>query len=305
MMRTDDTLGLNRWFGMRLNLCLASWMGACGATLLVGTGCAGLPQAWTTGGWVTDYDAAEEQVRLSSRKMFIFYQDNRPGVDGPTEEALRTAAVKQSLGGFVLCRLLKSYEPDRRYAAQFGVDRAPAIVVVHQDGTYHARTGPMSAADIEAFLSSAKPPGAMPAVNPYIPRRPRYTWLRSIEAAKEAAIRTGRPILVVYHRSFSGDWQGLDKLLQRREVYRRFSPMVHCRVGIANPWAVATITRFGALKLPAMVVVRDDGTYCILELPTSYEAVVRFADTATRGQRKPVADTVTENTRSTSGTGTP
>jgi hypothetical protein len=57
--------------------------------------------------------------------------------------------------------------------------------------------------------------------------------------------------------------------------------MVHCRVGVGGLSTDAYITRFGALMLPAVVIAHRNGTFDVLEMPMSYEAVVRFADGAT------------------------
>ncbi|MGB2986794.1 MAG: hypothetical protein WBE26_13050 [Phycisphaerae bacterium] len=252
--------------------------------LLSGTGCASVTRL-ASGGWVADYETAEQRVRESGRELLILYEDTRPGVDGPTEKAFEAPPVKNRTRDFVRCKLFKPYEPDRRYVAQFGIHRAPALIVVHRDGTYHARSGSMSAAEIVAFLGEARPPGALPVINRHIPRQPRYNWHRTIEAAEQVSRQTGRHILIVYHRSLSHDWHTLKKLLTRREVYHRFADMVHCRIGLLNPWANAYITPFGALELPAVVIVRRDGTNDVLELPTSYETLVRFADAALRADK--------------------
>ncbi|MDO8632694.1 MAG: hypothetical protein Q7R41_19600, partial [Phycisphaerales bacterium] len=42
--------------------------------------------------------------------------------------------------------------------------------------------------------------------------------------------------------------------------------------------------RFGVKNLPALVIVEPEGNARALELPTSYEAIVRFADGARRGE---------------------
>jgi hypothetical protein len=85
-------------------------------------------------------------------------------------------------------------------------------------------------------------------------------------------------MVVVFYRTLSRDWARLEPLLNRHEVSVRLAPMVHCRIGLMRFLADAYITRFGALKLPAMVIAHPDGTYNALELPTSYEAIARFVD---------------------------
>ncbi|MFQ5589542.1 MAG: hypothetical protein ACE5HE_00125 [Phycisphaerae bacterium] len=229
-------------------------------------------------GWLADYDTAESRVRETGRDMLIWYQDPRPGNTDPLEEVLRTPIIKSRIRGYVLCRLFKSYEPDRRYVAQFGVERAPALILVHTDGTCHSHSGLMSTETVYSFLLGAKAPGRAVMVNRHIPRRADYRWYRTPEPARRAAEPTQRPILFVFHRRLTGDWWRLEKLLSRREVYQRLGDMVHCRVVTPIPWADVHISEFGALRLPALVIARHDGTYSILETPTSYEAVVRFAD---------------------------
>lgn len=261
--------------------------------LVICSGCVPALTRWASDGWVADYDAAEQRQRESGRELLILYKDARAGADTSLEEALASPLVKEVIRGYVRCRLFRSYEPDRRYVAQYGIDRAPALILVHRDGTYHSRSGLTSTAKLAAFLADAKPPGARPVINPYIPRRPRYDWHGSIEEAQQVARLTGRPLLIVFYRTLSRDWQELNKLLSRHEVYRRFADMVPCRIGLTSFSADAYITQFGALKLPAIVIADCDGSRRVLELPRSYEAVVRFADSA-RGQKHtpPSASTV-------------
>ncbi len=253
--------------------------------LLLVTGCTGpakaifaLPGGLTLGGWVADYDTAQSRAREADRELLIFYKDTRLGVDDDSWKSLNSRELKRTLRPYVRCKLFRPYEPDRRFVAQYGVERAPALIIVHRDGTYHARVGSMSGAQISEFLAEASPPGSPPILNPHIPRRVEYGWHRSFESAQAAAEQTGKPILLVYHRWLSRDWARLKELLTTREVYSRFDDMVHCRLGGFPPWTEAYITRFGAIRLPALVVAYRDGTHRALELPTSVESVARFAD---------------------------
>ncbi len=251
-----------------------------GVVLLAGAGCASSLDRWTSRGWVADYDTAEQRIRESGRELLIFYKDTRTGADGSLQEALKSEPLNSLTKGYVRCVLFKSYELDRRYVAQFGVNRAPALIVVHTDGTYHARSGPIRAEAVAGFLADAQAPGERPTINPHIPRRPHYQWHRSIEEAEQISRQTGREVLIVFHRSWSRDWARLKRLLSRHEVYRRFADMAHCRISQTGFSADAVITRFGPLRLPALVILRCDGTHEVLELPTRYEAIVRFADAA-------------------------
>ncbi len=92
-------------------------------------------------------------------------------------------------------------------------------------------------------------------------------------------------------RSFTSDWARLEALLSRREVYRRLAHLVHGRVSLKAFFKDVYISRFGALKLPAIVIAHDDSTHSVLEMPTSYDTVVRFADTALSGVATPVPQT--------------
>jgi hypothetical protein len=186
--------------------------------------------------------------------------------------------VRKLTRQYVRCELFKSYEPNRRYLAQFGVERAPALVVVHADGTYHALTGLMSPVDIVRFLEESSGPGAQPVRNPYISRRVEYNWHRSAESAYAAAEETGKPVLFVFHRWMSRDWSRLRKLLNRPEVYSHFSEMVHCRLSSLAPSAKREAERLEVSRWPALVIVHRDGSHYPLELPTSCEQIVRFAD---------------------------
>ncbi len=267
----------------------------CALVLLAGSGCnVSLPR-WNTDRWLGDFDTAEERARESGHELLICYADFRRGADPPMTTALASEPLKEMVADKVRCTLSKSYEPDRRYVAQFGVPHAPALILVHRDGTYHAHTGPMTSDRIAEFLTTAQPPGAIPTINRHILRRPRYHWHDSFAAGKAEADRAGQPMLTVYYRTLSRDWQRLEQLLRRHEVYVRLADTVHCRVGLSGLSRDVAITRFGSLRLPALVIVRRNSEYGVLELPTSYEAVVHFADAVLRDDRPNHTDSATSS----------
>lgn len=253
---------------------------AAAMALLFSIGCTGSLDRWVPGVWVADYEAAEQHIAETGRPMLIHYEKGSHQADKSSDAVLNSSLVKRLSANHVRCRLFRSFEPHRRYVAQFGVDRAPALIVVHRDGTYHSRVGLMSSAEAATFLVNAQPPGAKPRIDPYLPRSPRYHWHQRIEEAERTAQRAQAPVLIVFHRTLTSDWARLERILTRREVHTRFANLVHCCVGVLNPWSKAYITRFGALKLPAIVLLRRDGTFEVLELPTSYAAVALFADAA-------------------------
>lgn len=248
--------------------------------LVMATGCSSKWVQWRPNGWDADYSAAEARMAESGGEMLIFYRAVDQGRPDATFDALRSDPLKQQTARYVRCSLYRSYEPDRRYVAQYGVDRAPALIVVHADGTYHARMGLTSAEQISEFLAAAQSPGEAPLLNPHIPRETNYTWHSSLASAEAAARKTGQSILIVFDRWWSRDRRKLEKLLERREVYGRFARMVHCRPGSIMGFNDQSMARFSVKNLPALVIVHPDGSHNALELPTSYEAIVRFADRA-------------------------
>ena len=140
---------------------------------LLGTGCSMSQVGLQTQRWLADYDAAESAMGESGRPLLIVFKNNRKGTPDSIGAVLRSERFANLSDRFVRCVLLRSYEPDRRYVAQFGVRRAPALILVHTDGTYHARSGDISAQQVDEFLAEAKPPGAQPQLNALIPREPR------------------------------------------------------------------------------------------------------------------------------------
>ena len=248
--------------------------------LVLATGCSSRWVRWRSNGWDADYDTAEARIAESGGEMLIYFRATDQGRPDATFDALRSAPLKHQTAGYVRCSLYRSYEPDRRYVAQYGVDQAPALIVVHGDGTYHQRTGIASAGQISEFLAAAQPPGAAPVLNRYIPREANYVWHSSLESAEAAARKTGQSILIVFDRRWWRERRTLDKLLERREVYGRFAGMAHCRPGSIFGQDGSLAARFGVVNLPALVVVHPDGSHQELEMPTSYEAIVHFADRA-------------------------
>ncbi len=257
-------------------------VGGLGSFLLLAmTGCAA--PLWGGGGWVADYDKAERRVEQTDRDLMIYYRGVHKTGRDRTEESLAKGEVNARTREFVRCKLFKAYEPDRRYVAQFGVERAPALIVVRRDGTYHARTGPMSVDDVLSFLDESQELGTTPTVNAHIPREVDYRWRRSAAGARAAAQRSGAPILFAFERWWTGDWRQLEELLETTEVHARFALMVHARIDSFWPASRQEAEQLGVTQWPALVVAYPDGRVKVLELPTSLEQIVRFADAAAAG----------------------
>lgn len=241
--------------------------------------------------WTSDYETAERLRASTGRTLLVQYLDTRSTYDRPFKSAVQDACGKSANRHFLHCRLFRPYEPDRRYVAQFGVERAPALILVHPDGTYHAYTGAGDRAAIARFLDESQPPGLHPIANPLIPRQPEYAWHSSLDTALEQAAHDGNSTLVVLYRWWQRDWERIEPMLARPEVYRRVAGLVHCKVtGMAGSPS-AEMERFGVTQLPAIVLVRPDGTHEALSVPTGYEAIVRFVDRALHAEREVAAGT--------------
>lgn len=266
-------------------------LSGCSSTALHDNLSAGAEKLTTSGGnlltgaerlwpvtWTADYENAERKAsEAGTGVLYLFTNKDRTRPD-PVRDYLKNPEHRGSVAGYIPALLFKNFEPDRRYAEQFGVNRAPALIVLHPDGTYHALQGSVSAETTTAFLTNATPPGQAPALNPHINRRLGYYWFRDWPSARKAAQENQRDAFVVLERWMSRDWDLLKPMLERKEVYSRVAHMVHCRPGSAWASGGSVAAELGVQNLPAIVIVPHAGDPRILELPSSYEAIVRFAD---------------------------
>lgn len=250
-----------------------------GAMLIsIALGCTIDQTAWEDGAWVNGYQEAETRASQLGTGMVICYRDtptNRPdSMVQATRDVVADDVKSEYVGGI----LSKSHAWDRKYVAQFGVDRSPAIIVLHPDGTYHAHVGFLDPSGVQDFLASATPPGNAPHWNTFLHRNPQYTWQPSMELAEKIATDSNRSMFILYHRPWADDLQRLDRMLKNPAVYRRLAKMVHFRSGA--PWTFENEidTEFGKLKLPAVVLVQPNNDFRVLEDPSGYELIIRLAD---------------------------
>ena len=263
----------------RRPLPLIAWLFACGGCASPFPKWPAMP-AWTLGAWTAGYEEAERAARASGRGLLVYYRTSDQSRHDAMFDALRSREIKQRTIDLVTCMLFHAYEPHRRFVGQYGVERAPALILIHCDGTYHVQSGPRSAEQIAQFLDRAAPPGETPARNAHLSRQPAYAWHGSLEAAQQAADRSGQSVLLVLDRWHSRDWERLRPMLERCEVYARFADMIHCRPSSFWGGTEAARRKFGVANLPALVIIRADGSFESLELPNSYESIARFADAA-------------------------
>lgn len=248
--------------------------GCLGQTL----GCSLSQDYWARVTWAGDYEEAEHRFQKTGKDLLIAYRDGRPRAEDNLGRLLTREPVKPLLEPYIRCMLFSSYEPDRRYVAQFGIQRAPALVILRQDGTYHAHSSPTNPEDVRLLLAAATEPGAKPVYNPHIPHAAEYDWYHRLGSAERKAERTDKPLLILATRFWSQDAQRLRSLMAQREVFIRCEDWVHCHLECYWPWSVGGLQRFEVSRLPALVVCSPLGSSYVLEKPASAAEIARFLD---------------------------
>ena len=250
--------------------------GALAVALLLVSGCHRAHREWARLTWPADFETAERKQAQQDRDVLIAYQAADPQVKGDVLKVLTDEQLRGRLDDYITCLLYDSYEPSRRYVEQFGVWRAPAVVVLRTDGTYHAHCGPLTPADVEALLAAAQEPGQLPQRNDLIHRVADYDWHHSLDAALDAAT-PGQPVLIARVRARS-PWiaRQLEQMLATHEVHTRCAGWVHCWLTDYRPWG--GWSRFGVEQLPALVVIDAAGGAHTLEQPTGADQIARFLD---------------------------
>lgn len=257
------------------------------------------PAIWSRT-WFADYPSARAHAEQNKQPLLIYFKETEPWTDDPVENSLKGEALSVRTGNFVRVVLLRSYEPDRRVVRQFGVARAPAVVLVHADGTFHAVSGDLSGDRLDRFFDSATPPGERPVPDLFPSHGAELAWETSLEEALVRGRETSREVFVVLDRPWTRDWERLSPLVNRHEVRSRVAEMVHCRPMPIWKFGTGYVERFSLTNLPAIVVVRPDGHFRSLEIPNSYEAIVRFLDASESGVRSTLDSSA--DTRAPGGT---
>lgn len=234
------------------------------------------------GGWVNDYAVAEQRQKDTGMPILVFYKNHLDPVSGRMHKMLREGAIDAATSKkqMVRCVLVTDYDPDRAFVAQYGVDRAPALTIIHPDGTYHSHVGPMQESDALAFIENAKPPGQTPTVNPYIPRPIDTHWLNNLEAATQEAAKTGKPVLIVFKWWVGRDDWRISEYFDAPEVNRLVAGWVFCRMDRDFAPTRRHMASFGLRQTPAVVILHPDGTYHSLEGLVSLDDFVRFLQSA-------------------------
>ena len=248
-----------------------AWLGL--SLALACTGCAPV--------WHLHYAQAEKTARSRDCPLLVFYKDSLDPGSSQTQDLLETAEVRPLLEGMVRCMLTSEFPPYRRYVAQYGVMQSPALILIHPDGTYHARSGVMQPEEIHDFFANAKPPGARPILSPQIPRTIDYQWQGVYEDAVALAAKQNRGLLIVYKWWLSPESNDLlAVLLNRPEVARHFTETVNCLLDLAYLPNRTHVRKYGVTEVPALILVHRDGTYHARTGAMTAEQIIRFVSSA-------------------------
>ena len=243
------------------------------ATLCMAAGCAPV--------WHLEYGEAETIARTAEQPMVVFYKAPFDVQSSQLQTVLEQPAMAPLLKGAVRCMLTTEFPPDRKYVAQYGVLRAPAVILIHRDGTYHAYQGPPSQDTLTTFFAQAKPPGAKPDLNPQIPRAIDYRWEGIYEDAVSKAQRQNRELFIVYKWWLSAESTDLLNIcLTRPEVARHFTETVNCLLDMDYLPNRTHMRQYGVTKVPSVVLVHRDGTYHAHSGEMTAEQLIRFVSTS-------------------------
>jgi hypothetical protein len=246
--------------------------------------------------WHLQYQDAEYAARAQEQPLVVFYKDPWDSSSSQMEDLLEGPQAAPLLAGKVRCMLTTDFPPYRKYVAQYGVSQAPALILIHPDGTYHAHNGAMTLERIRAFFTNALPPGAKPVLSPQIPRTIDYRYYRWEGVYGEAlakARRQNRRLLLVYKWWLSAECNELLATLHTRpEVARHFAETVNCLLDRDYSPNRTHVRRYGVTNVPAMILLHRDGTYHAHTGPMTAEQIVRFVTASKPPGQVPGAEPV-------------
>ena len=244
-------------------------------------GLAALVPVWTAGcssHWVYTFVEAENLARDKEKPIFVLYRDPFDPRSGEMYETVRSPQAAELLKNMICCTLVTEYNPNRRFMAQYGVLEAPAITIIHPDGTYHSRSGPVTLKQLGEFIRQSQGPGAQPNVDIQIPRPTDYLLHAEgdYDAAMAAAARRHRNLLIVYKWWLDPDSTELLHRMARPEVAARVTEAVHCVLDWDYIPNRKHVERYGIARYPALIVVHPDGTSQKLEGLAPVDQIVGF-----------------------------
>lgn len=237
---------------------------------------------------VGDFSTAERLAVQHNKPLVVYYTSWLSAECGAMRAALDSSEVRRKLGDKVVCYLDESYEPNRRFVAQFGVERYPALIVVRPDGTFHSRVGRMAPGEIAAFIEQSRAPGQPAQVNPQLPRRIDYHWEGDYQRALQRAQAEGRRVFVFYKSVLSPESNDvLVNVLNRPEVAAEFHDTINCLLDWGHPPNRRFMARFGITDVPGFLLIAPDGTHHARQGRLNAEQMVSFIREARRTAGQP------------------
>ncbi len=211
---------------------------------------------------VTSFEEAQRRATRLGKAVFVFYGSWESTECGAMKAAIQTGMVQQHLNDKVTCDLDEIWEPNQQFVAQYGVDRFPAVVVIHRDGTYHSHVGKLNAEQLVAFLEQATPPGRSPMANPQIARKVDYHWIGDFERAVAQAKGAQRPLFVFYKSVISPESNDmLFNVLDHPQVAGMFEHTVNAMLDWGHAPNRRFMARYGITNVPGVLVIYPDGRY--------------------------------------------
>ncbi|HEY3244180.1 MAG TPA: hypothetical protein VGM03_12610 [Phycisphaerae bacterium] len=107
--------------------------------------------------WENDYERAVLHAQQRNRELFVVYKSwASPESTELLARLMNRPEVALHFVETVNCILDDSFAANRSYMARFGIERVPAMVLVHRDGTYHSHVGPATPEEIVRFVTASQ-----------------------------------------------------------------------------------------------------------------------------------------------------
>lgn len=227
---------------------------------------------------VHDFESGERLAAQQQKDLFVYYKSWLSADCGEMQHRLQDPRVRAQLSDKVFCILDEGYEPNRRFASQYGLDGYPGVIVVHRDGTYHSRSGKMAVAQILSFINSSVAPGEPPRVNPQLPRTVEYEWITSSTVAFRLAREQGRRMFIFYKSVISPECnEVIWNVLNRPDVAEQFKDSVNCRLDWGYAPNRKLMAQYGVTDVPGFLIINADGSYRARQGRLSAEELISFA----------------------------
>ncbi len=237
--------------------------------------------------WFNIYEDALEEAKRQNRQLLVVYKWWLSGDSSELIRRMMKPEVARHFATMIHCMLDWDYVPNRQHMAQFGVDKVPALVIVHQDGTFHAMEGLASISKIVEFAVAARAPGRTPG-QPRTDRASGYSWHTDFDRALGIARRRNVNVFVFYHSVFSDTSKYMESRLAEPAVAALFRNTVNCKLDWSNPRNRDLMEPYGVDRVPAFLIIRPDGTFHTRIGPQTAEDLESLVQAAQRPGRSPV-----------------